>query len=175
MGPAFREDDHLISSLLDLANLRFAPSYQASTSPELIKDGIIEMIALQKEFKVFSQEHSLSASFAVLGLGGFWNTTLKNKLYGYLDESLARTPSETEEFGNQRIISALQQNLESERPPPRPVYFTTHDAKLDGRVLVRTGRPLVYMSNEYLIISLPMTPWIPPAAPRKRPAARRRG
>ena len=149
MGPIFREDDHLISSLLDLANLRFAPS-QAN-------DGIIEMIELQKEFRLFSEEHSLVASFAVLGLGGFWNTTLKNKLYRYLDEGLARTPSDTEEPGNQRIIRALRENLESKQP--KPVYFTIHDGAVDRRVLVRTERPLPYMSNEYVTISLPMSPW----------------
>jgi hypothetical protein len=155
MGPRFREDDHLISSLLDLANLRFAPvQSRARIKP---KDGIIEMVELQREFKVFSGEHSLAASFAVLGLGGFWNTTLKNKLYRYLDEDLAHTQSETEEPGNQRVIRALQENLESRRP--RPVYFTIHDSAVDRRVLVRTERPLVYMRSQYLTISLPMRPW----------------
>ncbi len=152
MGPRFREDDHLISGLLDLANLRFAPSQYRGR-----KDGIVEMVELQKEFKVFSEEHSLAASFAVLGLGGFWNATLKNKLYAYLDEDLARTRSETDERGNQRIIRALKENLESRRP--KPVYFTIHDSGVDRRVLIRTDRPLTYMNRDYLTISLPMRPW----------------
>jgi hypothetical protein len=155
MGPRFREDDHLISSLLDLANLRFAPS--KSTAKVKPKDGIVEMIDLQKEFKVFSEEHSLAASFAVLGLGGFWNTVLKTKLYKYLDRDLANCGSETGQTGDRRIVSALIENLESKRP--RPVYFTIHDSKKDPRVLVSSEKPLVYMSNQYLIISLPMTPW----------------
>ncbi len=151
MGPRFREDDHLISSLLDLANLRFAPSKSGA------KDGIVEMVDLQKEFKIFSEAHSLAASFAVLGLGGFWNAGLKTKLYGYLDKDLAKCGSETDQAGNRRIVSVLMQNLELSQPSP--VYFTIHESKNDPRVLVKKDKPLTYMSEDYLIISLPMTPW----------------
>jgi hypothetical protein len=147
MGPIFGEDDHLIASLLDLANLRFGPGGAG--------DGINEMVQLQKKFTVFSKDHSLEDSFAVLGLGGFWNPTLKKKLYEYL-VFLRKCGSETGERGDRRIITALMENLAAKRP--LPVSFKVHEGSEDSRVLVSKAVPLVYMKNEYLVISVPMTP-----------------
>jgi hypothetical protein len=165
MGPLFRQDDHLISSLLDLANLRFARSVSESASPPLalpLRDGIDELKSLQQEFELFSDDHSLTDSFAVIGLGGFWNPALKNKFYKYL-ESLAGTRfamngSETGESGDRGIVTALRKNFDLDIP--YPVYFTTHKIHDNPRVLASYGKPLVYMEDEYLIISLPMTPWL---------------
>jgi len=167
MGPFIRQDDHLISSLLDLANLRFARCVTEAASPPLqlpLKngDGIDELKSLQQAFHIFSDHHSLADSFAVLGLGGFWNPQLKNKFYGYL-ESLARVRfardgSDTAEAGDRGIVTALQENFELD--PPFPVYFTTHKSDKDPHVLAYHGKPLVYMEDEYLVISLPMTPWL---------------
>ncbi len=164
MGPRFRQDDHLISSLLDLANLRFARSVSEAASPPLqlpLKDGIDELKLLQQSYGIFSDEHSLADSFAVLGLGGFWNPELKNKFYGYL-ESLARVRfamdrSDTRDAGDRGIVNALRQNFALD--VPYPVYFTTHKIDDDPRVLASQGQPIGYMEDVYLIISLPMTPW----------------
>jgi hypothetical protein len=165
MGPRFRQDDHLISSLLDLANLRFARCvFEAPLSAPLrlpLKEGIDELKSLQQEFHIFSAEHSLADSFGLLGLGGFWNPTLKNKYYKYLEslaqQRFAMDGSETGEAGDRGIVTALQQNFGLE--VPYPVYFTTHKSGDDPRVLATHGKPLVYMDDDYLIISLPMTPW----------------
>jgi hypothetical protein len=164
MGPRFRQDDHLISSLLDLANLRFARCVSEAASPPLhlpLKDGIDELRSLQQAFHIFSDEHSLADSFAVLGLGGFWNPALKNKFYGYLDglsrERFAMNGTDTGEAGDRGIVTALQQNFELD--VPYPVYFTTHKLDKDPRVLAYHGKPLIYMEDDYLTISLPMTPW----------------
>jgi hypothetical protein len=169
MGPRFRQDDHLISSLLDLANLRFARCVTESASPPLqlpLKDGIDELKSLQQAFQIFSDKHSLADSFAVLGLGGFWNPALKNKLYGYLDglarERFAMNGSETGDAGDRGIVTALQRNFELKIP--YPVYFTSHNSDKDSRVLASHGKPLVYMEDDYLIISLPMIPWAGRAA-----------
>jgi hypothetical protein len=164
MGPFIRQDDHLISSLLDLANLRFARCVTEAASPPLhlpLKDGIDELKSLQQAFDIFSDKHSLADSFAVLGLGGFWNPELKNKFYGYL-ESLARerfamNGSDTGEAGDRGISAALKKNFELRIP--YPVYFTAHKLDQDPRVLASYGKPLIYMDDEYLIISFPMTPW----------------
>jgi hypothetical protein len=169
MGPRFRQDDHLISSLLDLANLRFARCVTEAASPPLLlplKDGIDELKSLQHAFDIFSDRHSLADSFAVLGLGGFWNPELKNKFYRYL-ESLARerfamNGVDTGEAGDRGIAAALKKNFELD--VPYPVYFTTHKSDDDPRVLASYGKPLVYMEDDYLIISLPMTPWLGRAA-----------
>jgi len=164
MGPRFRQDDHLISSLLDLANLRFTRTVFEAPSPPLklpLKDGIDELKSLQQCFDIFSDKHSLVESFAVLGLGGFWNPALKNKLYGYLEhlarERFAIDGSDTGEAGDRGIVTALRKNLELD--VPYPVYFTSHKLDDDPRVLATHGKPIIYMEDEYLIISLPMTPW----------------
>ncbi len=164
MGPRFRQDDHLISSLLDLANLRFARVVTEAASPPLalpLTDGIDELKSLQQAFQIFSDTHSLADSFAVLGLGGFWNPALKNKFYGYLNglarERFVMNGSETGEAGDRGIANALQKNFELKIP--YPVYFTTHKLDKDPRVLASHGIPLVYLDDEYLVISLPMTPW----------------
>jgi hypothetical protein len=169
MGPRFRQDDHLISSLLDLANLRFARVVTEAASPPLtppLKDGIDELKALQQAFDIFSGKHSLADSFAVIGLGGFWNPALKNKFYGYLNglasERFVMNGTETGEAGDRGIVTALQKNFEMNIP--RPVYFTSHKLEEDARVRASYGKPLPYMEDEYLVISLPMTPWTGRAA-----------
>jgi hypothetical protein len=165
MGPFVRQDDHLISSLLDLANLRFARAVFEAASPPLslpLRDGIDELKSLQDIFDIFSDRHLLADSFAVIGLGGFWNPELKNKFYKYLEslsrERFAMNGSETGEAGDQGIVTALRKNFELD--PPYPVYFTTHDFNDDPRVLACYRKPLVYMADQYLVISLPMTPWL---------------
>ena len=169
MGPRFRQDDHLISSLLDLANLRFARTvFEAPPAPLQLplKDGIDELKSLQQSFDVFSDKHSLADSFAVLGLGGFWNPALKNKFYGYLEylgrERFAMNGTDTGDAGDRGIVNALRKNFELE--VPCPVYFTTHKSDDDPRVLATHGKPVIYMEDEYLIISFPMTPWLGRAA-----------
>ena len=167
MGPRIRQDDHLISSLVDLANVRFARCVTEAVSPPLqlppqLKDGIDELKSLQDEFDIFSDDHSLADSFAVIGLGGFWNPALKNKFYKYLDSladvGFAMNNSDTGESGERGIVNALRENFE--RDIPYPVYFTNHELGEDSRVLATYRRPLVYMIDEYLVISLPMTPWL---------------
>ena len=158
MGPFLREDDHLFSSLLDLANLRFAP-----LSPPA-NDGIIEMKSLQTQFNIFSASHSLADSFAVLGLGGFWNTQLENKWYRFLNEYLPgcrveMNGSVTTQEGDRGIVAALTDNLALKSP--NPVHFTVHDLKKNPHVIISHGTPIVYMKSTYLIISLPTTPWEP--------------
>jgi hypothetical protein len=169
MGPRFRQDDHLISSLLDLANLRFARVAIEATSPPLalpLKDGIDELKSLQQAFQIFSDKHSLADSFAVLGLGGFWNPTLKNKFYEYLNglsrERFAIDGTDTGEAGDRGVVTALQKNFELD--VPLPVHFTTHRLDEDPRVLAYHGKAIIYMEDDYLTISFPMTPWTGRAA-----------
>ena len=179
MGALFKEDDHLISSLLDLVNLRFAPFRPLIGTT----DGILEMWRLQQKFNIFSKDHPLKDSFAVLGLGGFWNPTLKSKWYQYLDD-LQRCESDVPgQNGHDRIIDALVENLGAtvatdigalidnlastgvigQLPAAaKPVYFAVHNSDTEGRrvVHVTVGQPLPYMADTYLIISLPMNPYI---------------
>jgi hypothetical protein len=146
MGPRFAADDHLISSLLDLANLRFAPM----KGPEQTgRHGIVEMADLQRKFKIFSDEHSLADSFAVLGLGGFWNPGLKSKLYSYLSDDLPQDSA-------RNVVKAIVENLAQKQP--RPVFFTVHHRDTERGARIAPGKPLTYMDDEYLVVSLPMIP-----------------
>ena len=102
MGTLWGDEDNLISSQLDLANLRFAPfevvRFTTKSSDSLSTEGgISEMVELQRKFNVFSKEHSLKDSFAVLGLAGYWNHSLRAKLYYYLDVRLRQCGSDTRE------------------------------------------------------------------------------
>jgi len=178
MGAVCR-DDYLISSLLDLVNLRFAPF-----RPHIgATGGILEMWGLQQKFNVFSREHLLKDSFAVLGLGGFWNPTLKSRWYHYLDDLKRCDSDQPGVSGHDRIIDALVDNLRSPAATDlgalikdlaspeaiaglpaaaKPVYFTVHSSDTEGRRVLVTpaGQPLAYMADTYLIISMPMNPCV---------------
>ncbi|GLH78556.1 hypothetical protein SSBR45G_34650 [Bradyrhizobium sp. SSBR45G] len=155
--------------MLDLANLRFSRVVTEAASPPLslpLMDGIDELKSLHQAFAIFSDEHSLADSFALLGLGGFWNPALKNKFYAYLNglsrERFAMDGTDTGEAGDRGVVTALRKNFELD--VPQPVYFTTHKLGDDPRVLAYHGKPLLYMEDDYLTISFPMTPWTGRAA-----------
>jgi hypothetical protein len=146
MGDFMKEDDDYISSLFDLMNLRFA-----------VGDAIKEMVALQKEFQIFKPKGSFKNSVALLNLGGFWNWRVRKRWYSLL-ENLKNCPSDEEgQNGNDRIVAALAEHLASR--DALPVYFTAHDSRKDKRVIVKDGaKPIFYIEQEYMTISLPMRP-----------------
>ena len=74
--------DNYVSGLLDQLNLRFAPG-----------DAIKEMVALQKEFNVFSEDHALWESFALLNIGRMESWRDRRGWYRYLT-SLRDAPSD---------------------------------------------------------------------------------
>ncbi|MBK6294390.1 MAG: hypothetical protein IPF55_08785 [Rhodoferax sp.] len=69
MGWYMKEDDIYIGSLLDEMNVRFAPSQ----GKEDLFGGIDEMVALQKEFKIFKKGRSFKTSLSVLNIGARGN------------------------------------------------------------------------------------------------------
>ncbi len=136
-----------VAGLLEQLNLRFGP-----------KEAITEMIALQKEFDVFSENHTLEQSFALLNLapGNHW--VHRRAWYKYL-KSLKQYSSDKEgQNGHDRIVSALRDHLGKGKPIP--VHFTTHESGKDPCVKVasRPKRALAYSTQEFMVISLPMTP-----------------
>jgi len=138
--------DVYVAGLLDQLNLRFGP-----------KEAITEMLALQREFKVFSEEHTLEHAFGLLNMAPTDNWAHRRGWYRYLD-SLKRRPSDKPpQNGHDRVISALKEHLAADQPVP--VHFASHDSGKDDRVKVSRPRAaLVYSMQEFLIISLPMTP-----------------
>ncbi len=98
MGRIMKEDDVYISGLLDILNIRFGPSQ----GPGEAYGGIPEMAALQREFKIFERGRSLRSCFAVLNLGGFWNTRAKNRWLELIDDL--------------RVLSVRSSRREGQRP-----------------------------------------------------------
>ena len=136
-----------VAGLLEQLNLRFGPN-----------QAITEMLVLQREFNVFSREHSLEHSFGLLNVAPSNHWGHRRGWYKYLS-SLTQYPSDREgENGHDRVISALREHLEKEEPIP--VHFTSHDSNSDKRVKVsdRPERALPYSTQEFLVVSLPMTP-----------------
>ena len=170
MGQFMKDHDIYIGTMLDELNLRFAPSQGRGTH----FGGIEEMVALQKEFKIFKKGRSFETSSAVLNLGAH-NNELK-ALWRSLLRNLCKHPSSKgNEHGDSAIVSALIKNLAS--PTPMPVYFTSHDMRGDAKnvevKITPKSRPLHYMEQDYMTISLPMQPASPAAAKIKKPAVKK--
>ena len=77
-------------------------------------DNLPEMIALQKEFKVFSDKHDLKQSLALLGIVST-DELERQRWYFFLDK-LKTYPSDMPNVtGHDRAVKAVQKNLESPR------------------------------------------------------------
>jgi hypothetical protein len=160
MGRIMKEDDIFISGLFDLMNLRFGPSQ----GPKEAFGGIEEMKYLQEEFQIFQRGRSLRDCVAVLNLGGFWNARARNRWLELIGDLVNYPSDEPGVNGNDRIMNMMIENLASDRP--LPVLFQAHDSRSeDGRrVVVRTAPTgLFYMTQNYIIVSIPM---LPKTAPR---------
>jgi hypothetical protein len=166
MGQFMRDHDIYIGTMLEDLNLRFAPSQGRSSH----FGGIEEMVALQKEFKIFKKGRSFKTSCTILNLGAR-NNEVKN-LWQSMLANLSRHPSAQKgKDGDSAIVDALIKNLSA--ATPLPVYFTSHDMRGDAsNVQVKItpkSRPVHYLEQDYMTISLPMQP----ASAAKKPAAKK--
>jgi hypothetical protein len=119
-------------------------------------EAILEMIELQREFKMFSNEHSLYETFTLLDIKPS-NPVERPIWRKWLDVYLQRYPSDIADInGHDRWVKAYQGNLEGEHP--LPMYITRHLLSEDPRVLVRTGTPLLFVPVEHVIVSIPSVP-----------------
>ena len=152
------EWDAHIGSLLELFNLRFAPVQDAKEESPLY-GGISEVAALQSEFEIFKAGRPFVESARLLGLGGLANNIVKNRWLKLLAELATYESDRAGENGDERIVNALIENLKL--PEPLPCYMQAHDSrgKDARRVIVQDShRPLHYIEQAYLTISLPMRP-----------------
>jgi hypothetical protein len=138
--------DILVGGMLHDLNQRFGPV-----------DGIKEMAGLQKTFGVFSPQHSLKDSLALLNIGPVENWSERRGWYKYLD-SLKNLPSDKSgQSAHDRIVEALGSHLASR--DPLPVHFVSHSTSTNQGVRIsQTHTPLPHSTQEFLTISLPMTP-----------------
>lgn len=155
MGYFMKENDIYIGTMLDELNLRFAPSQGKDTH----FGGVQEMVALQTEFKIFKKGRSFKTSCAALNLGAR-NNEVKN-LWLSLLGNLNRHESNSKNLdGDAAIVSAVIKNLASKNP--LPIYFTSHDMrgpKENSQVKITDpSRPVHYLEQDYMTISLPMQP-----------------
>ena len=166
MGWFMKEHDIYVGSMLDELNLRFAPSQGMQSH----QGGVEEMAALQTEFKLFKKGRAFKTSCAALNLGAR-NNEAKNRWYKFLT-SLQKHESNVKGLdGDQAIVAAIVKNLGATKP--LPIFFTSHDMrgdKANSQVKI-TGisRPIHYLEQDYLTISLPMQPLVAV----KKPAAKK--
>ncbi|MES2383794.1 MAG: hypothetical protein V4593_04545 [Pseudomonadota bacterium] len=155
MGFFMKEHDIYIGTMLDELNLRFAPSQ----GKESHFGGIDEMVALQKEFKIFKKGRSFKTSCAVLNLGAR-NNEVKNRWQALLGNLAKHDSNVKGQNGDAAIVAAIMKNLSSKTP--LPVFFTSHDMRgvkenAEVKITAKT-RPIHYLEQDYLSISLPMQP-----------------
>jgi hypothetical protein len=118
-------------------------------------DAISEMVALQKEFVVFSTKHHLRESFALLGIvPADWGE--RRRWYRFLELLKSYGSDLPGVNGHDRVIKAFVDDLESEHPIP--VSIRCHSAANDPRVTVSRGQPVVFSLDEYVMVSIPTTP-----------------
>jgi hypothetical protein len=109
-------------------------------------DPITEMAAVQKNFRVFDPAKTVKVSFAELGIAGNWPCHIKWTTYL---EKLSKYGSDRGMNGEERLIAAYRENLESSAP--LPMTTITHDAEEDPRVTVSVRDTLI-------VISMPVCP-----------------
>ncbi|SFM87718.1 hypothetical protein [Variovorax sp. OV329] len=149
MGWFMQKHDIYVGGILEELNLRFAPGQGAG-----LFGGVDEMTALQKEFKIFKVGRSFRASAAVLNLGAR-NNEAKNGWLEYLGSLHQHPSNKGAANGDAAIVQALKKNLASKAP--LPVHFTSHDLQQNDAVqITEKARPIHYLEQDYLLISLPM-------------------
>lgn len=118
-------------------------------------DALPEMVALQKEFQVFSAKHTLHHSFALLGIVPVeWSE--RKRWYRFLDHLKTYKSDLTDVNGHDRVIKAFKDDLEADKP--LPLSIRCHSAADDARVTVSHGQPVVFSLETHAIVSIPTTP-----------------
>jgi len=114
-----------------------------------------ELVALQKEFKIFSAKHSLRQSFALLGLVPA-EASERARWYSFLDFLRTYKSDLKGVNGHDRVVKLFKNNLGSSRP--LPVHVTCHAAADDAHVKVSQGQPIIFSLEKYAVLSIPTTP-----------------
>ena len=142
MGNKTRTDT--VAEIQYLVNSRFAPG-----------EPLREMVAIQKEFAIYSEKYSLRQASRLLHIVPR-DFTERERWFKYLD-LLKHFPSDQDGVnGHDRIVRARQENLESDAP--LPMFVKTHLSADDNRVTVSRGQPMPHEAQEYVIISIPTVP-----------------
>jgi hypothetical protein len=141
----FRIQSHSLHELTGKVNSRFAAG-----------DHLREMVAIQKDFKIFSPGVSLTQAFRALQIVPT-DLAQRRLWYRYLEHTKTLPSDMAGVNGHDRIIKARQENLESSRP--LPMFTTMHADSHDPRVKVTRGRPTPNEADDHIIISMPVRPF----------------
>jgi len=118
---------------------------------------IQEMAELQKEFKVFSKDHTLYMSFTLLDIKAL-NPQEQTAWKNFLD-LVATYPSDRADVnGHDRWRLAYEENLGAPPEEVLPMYVTVHSQVKDPKVLVYTDKPALFTPDVHVIISIPVIP-----------------
>ncbi len=118
-------------------------------------EAIEEMVALQREFKIFSPEHSLYDSWLLLNIKA--SDPPERARWRAWTNYIRTVPSDLDGVnGHDRLVRAYQENLESSKP--LAMHYVQHLAKEDPRVLVFTGRGPLFSVLDHVITSIPIRP-----------------
>jgi hypothetical protein len=130
-------------------------------------DAIQEMVALQKEFKIFSRDHSLYDSWLLLNIKasdpserGRWKKWAEDYMKKKVSSDLKGIN------GHDRLVMAYQENLESRRP--LPMFYKHHLAKDEPRVLVFKGQGPLHSVAEHIVTSIPIIPAKPSGGKKRK-------
>ena len=142
--------DSTTLDVLSKLNKRFGP------------DDIEEMVALQKEFNIFTSDHLLEDSFKLLDIVPCDRLERDRwfKFLGMLKDYESDLPDVN---GYNRVILAFEQALTvTPHIPPRPalpVFVDVHAMAKDPRVtFLLEGFPLIFSVQPYRILSIPTKP-----------------
>lgn len=156
MGRMIQDDT--TRDVLELLNKRFGPG------------GIKDMVALQKEFDIFSSDHPLEQSFRLIGIEPS-DRAERERWYTFLG-TLKDYPSDLPKVnGYDRVIQAFRQALTpAAGQAALPVLVDVHAMKDDPQVTFafEGAARLVYSEQPFRVLSIPTTP---SRAARKQAAA----
>jgi hypothetical protein len=149
MGFLIKDDTTL--DVLAKLNRRFGPG------------GIKEMVELQKEFQIFSGDHTLEHSFMLLGIVPC-DSVERERWFKFLGK-LKDYPSDIPKLnGYKRVIAAFEQALIPVLHIPvglrnPPLHVAVHSMREDPRVtFAMEGHPLIFTAQSYRILSIPTKP-----------------
>jgi hypothetical protein len=150
----------------------YVPHVQEQVNSRFIGEALVEMVAFQKEFEVFSPQHTLEMSLGLLNIAPVGDADRKGffRYLKLLRGTLASVDGKaSRKNGHAQIIASLQENLKG-GSKAMPVYFTCHPGEQPkGVVVISTGeRPLNFSSKTFLQISVPTISARPKAGKRNK-------
>ena len=150
----------------------YVPDVQQQINSRFIGEALVEMVAFQKEFEVFSPQHTLQMSLGLLNIAPVGQSDRRGffKYLKLLTGTLASVDGKiSRKNGAAQIITSLQDNLKA-GSKAMPVFFDYHPGEQPkGVVIITKGvRSLSFSSKMFLEISVPTINIRPKAGKRKK-------